>query len=54
MLFRSAITANTTDTADYITFVNGTTGNLGQLINSSITVNPSKGTITGGIGGGTF
>ena len=50
----TAITANTTDTADYITFVNATSGNLGQLVNSSLTVNPSKGTITGGISGGAF
>jgi hypothetical protein len=50
----TGITANTTDTADYITFVNGTSGNLPQLVNSSITVNPSKGTITGGIAGGAF
>jgi len=50
----TAITLNTTDTADYITFVNATSGNLGQLVNSSITVNPSKGTLTGGIAGGAF
>jgi hypothetical protein len=50
----TAVTLNTTDTADYITFVNATSGNLGQLVNSSITVNPSKGTLTGGIAGGAF
>ena len=50
----TAITANSTDTADYITFVNGTSGNLPQLVNSSITVNASKGVITGGIAGGSF
>jgi hypothetical protein len=50
----TAITANSTDTADYLTFVSATSGNLPQLVNSSITVNPSKGTITGGISGGTF
>ena len=50
----TAITANSTDTADYLTFVSATSGNLPQLVNSSITVNPSKGTITGGIGGGAF
>ena len=50
----TGITANSTDTADYLTFVSATSGNLPQLVNSSITVNPSKGTITGGIGGGAF
>jgi hypothetical protein len=50
----TGITANSTDTADYLTFVNGTSGNLPQLVNSSITVNPSKGTLTGGISGGAF
>jgi hypothetical protein len=37
-----------------LTFVNATSGNLGQLVNSSITCNPSTGAITGGISGGTF
>jgi len=48
------ITANSTNATNYLTFVNATTGNLGQLVNSSITCNPSTGSITGGISGGTF
>ena len=49
-----AITANSTNATNYLTFVSATTGNLGQLVNSSITCNPSTGAITGGISGGTF
>jgi hypothetical protein len=37
-----------------LTFVSATTGNLPQLVNSSITCNPSTGQITGGIAGGAF
>jgi hypothetical protein len=50
----TAITANSTNAINYLTFVSATTGNLGQLVNSSITCNPSTGVITGGISGGTF
>jgi hypothetical protein len=50
----TAITANSTNATNYLTFVSATTGNLGQLVNSSITCNPSTGVITGGISGGTF
>jgi hypothetical protein len=49
-----AITANSTNATNYLTFVSATSGNLGQLVNSSITCNPSTGAITGGISGGTF
>jgi hypothetical protein len=49
-----AITANSTNATNYLTFVSTTTGNLPQLVNSSITCNPSTGAITGGISGGTF
>jgi len=50
----TAVTSNSTNATNYLTFVNATTGNLGQLVNSSITCNPSTGAITGGISGGTF
>lgn len=50
----TAITANSTNATNYLTFVSATTGNLPQLVNSSITCNPSNGTITGGIAGGSF
>lgn len=50
----TAITANSTNATNYLTFVSTTTGNLPQLVNSSITCNPSTGAITGGISGGTF
>lgn len=50
----TAITANSTNATNYLTFVSATTGNLGQLVNSAITCNPSTGAITGGISGGTF
>ena len=49
-----AITSNSSNATNYLTFVNATSGNLGQLVNSSITCNPSTGAITGGISGGTF
>ena len=50
----TAITATSANATNYLTFVSATSGNLGQLVNSSITVNPSTGVITGGISGGTF
>ena len=50
----TAITSNSTNATNYLTFVNATSGNLGQLVNSSITCNPSTGQITGGIAGGAF
>jgi hypothetical protein len=50
----TAITAVTTGATNYLTFVTATSGNLPQLVNSSITVNAVNGTITGGIAGGTF
>jgi len=50
----TAITADSTNATNYLTFVNATSGNLGQLVNSSITCNPSTGVLTGGISGGTF
>ena len=50
----TAITANSTNATNYLTFVSATTGNLPQLVNSSITCNPSTGQITGGIAGGSF
>ena len=48
------ITADSTNATNYLTFVSTTSGNLPQLVNSSITCNPSTGAITGGIAGGTF
>ena len=48
------VTSNSSNATNYLTFVNATSGNLGQLVNSSITCNPSTGAITGGISGGTF
>ena len=50
----TAITANSTNATNYLTFVSATTGNLPQLVNSSITCNPSTGQLTGGIAGGAF
>jgi hypothetical protein len=50
----TGITANSTNATNYLTFVSATTGNLPQLVNSSITCNPSTGQITGGVSGGTF
>ena len=50
----TAVTANSTNANNYLTFVSATSGNLGQLVNSSITCNPSTGALTGGITGGTF
>jgi hypothetical protein len=50
----TAITANSTNAPNYLTFVSATTGNLPQLVNSNLTVNPSTGQITNGIAGGSF
>jgi hypothetical protein len=50
----TAVTANSTNATNYLTFVSATSGNLPQLVNSSITCNPSTGQITGGIAGGSF
>ena len=50
----TAVTANSTNATNYLTFVSATSGNLPQLVNSSITCNPSTGQITGGIAGGAF
>lgn len=49
-----AVTSNSTNATNYLTFVSATSGNLPELVNSSITCNPSTGKITGGISGGTF
>jgi hypothetical protein len=48
------ITAASSGATNYLTFVTATTGNLPQLVNSSITANAANGTITGGIAGGAF
>jgi hypothetical protein len=48
------VTANSTNATNYLTFVSATSGNLPELVNSSITCNPSTGALTGGITGGTF
>jgi hypothetical protein len=48
------ITADSTNATRYLTFVSATSGNLPELVNSSITCNPSTGQITGGIAGGAF
>ena len=50
----TGITAATTGATNYLTFVTATSGNLPQLVNSSITADASTGTITGGISGGAF
>lgn len=50
----TGITADSTNATNYLTFVSTTTGNLPQLVNSSITCNPSTGSLTGGITGGAF
>lgn len=47
-------TADSTNATNYLVFKSATTGNLPELVNSGITVNPSTGKITGGISGGTF
>ena len=50
----TGITAVTSGATNYLTFVTATTGNLPELVNSSITANAANGTITGGIAGGAF
>jgi hypothetical protein len=50
----TGITADSTNATNYLTFVSATSGNLPQLVNSSITCNPSTGQMTGGIAGGAF
>jgi hypothetical protein len=50
----TGVTASSTNATHYLTFVSATTGNLPQLVNSSITCNPSTGQMTGGIAGGAF
>lgn len=50
----TGITAASSGATNYLTFVTATTGNLPQLVNSSITCNAATGAITGGISGGTF
>jgi hypothetical protein len=47
-------TADSTNAVNYLVFKSATSGNLPELVNSSITCNPSTGKITGGISGGTF
>jgi len=48
------ITSASSGATNYLTFVTATSGNLPELVNSSITCNAVNGTITGGITGGTF
>jgi hypothetical protein len=48
------ITSTSSGATNYLTFVTGTSGNLPELVNSSITCNAVNGTITGGISGGAF
>ena len=48
------ITAASSGATNYLTFVTATSGNLPQLVNSSITANAANGTLTGGIAGGAF
>jgi hypothetical protein len=50
----TGITAASSGATNYLTFVTATSGNLPQLVNTSITCNAANGTITGGITGGTF
>jgi hypothetical protein len=50
----TGITAASSGATNYLTFVTATSGNLPQLVNSSITANAANGTITGGIAGGAF
>jgi hypothetical protein len=47
-------TASTAAATHYLVFKSATTGDLPELVNSSISVYPSTGAITGGISGGTF
>jgi hypothetical protein len=48
------ITSTSSGETNYLTFVTGTSGNLPELVNSSITCNAVNATITGGISGGAF
>ena len=48
------ITAASSGATNYLTFVTSTSGNLPELVNSSITCNAATGAITGGISGGVF
>ena len=50
----TGITAASSGATNYLTFVTASSGNLPQLVNSSITCNAATGAITGGISGGTF
>ena len=50
----TGITAASSGATNYLTFVTATSGNLPQLVNSSITANAATGTLTGGIAGGAF
>jgi hypothetical protein len=47
-------TAATSGATNYLVFKTATSGNLPELVNSSITCNAANGTITGGIAGGAF
>jgi hypothetical protein len=47
-------TASSAAATHYLVFKSATSGNLPELVNSSISVYPSTGVITGGISGGTF
>jgi hypothetical protein len=47
-------TVATTGATNYLVFKTATSGNLPELVNSSITCNAANGTITGGISGGAF
>jgi hypothetical protein len=47
-------TAASSGATNYLVFKTATTGNLPELVNSSITCNAATGAITGGISGGTF
>jgi hypothetical protein len=47
-------TAATTGATNYLVFKTATSGNLPELVNSSITCNAATNAITGGINGGTF
>jgi len=50
----TSITASSANAINYITFVSAISGNLSQLVQSGITVNPSTSALTGGIRGGAF
>ena len=50
----TGITAVSSGTLNYLTFVTAMSGNMPQLVNTSITCNAATGTLTGGIAGGTF